>query len=173
MKTTELKESDKITFLSNLSKRVLKCPDALAVWYRLYWPVHGPANCVQENLCVFQENHMEKTLCCTLMPGQVVRASSQAIAINGPLMKQLCFPGSRQMLIVRPHVTFTSLSSFVSSSPARHHICLCLWQSIMGVTLHLGSRPGVRYWPACMSPGTKVDPRPPLTTSTHTQHFHA
>lgn len=109
---------------------------------------------------------MEKTLCCTLTPRQVVRASSQAIAINGTLMKQLCFPGSRQMLLARPHVTFTSLSSLVSSSPARHHICPRLWQSIVGVTLQLGSRPGGRYWPACMSPGTKVDP-PPHDLHTH------
>lgn len=141
------------------------------------WPVHVPANCAQENLQYASFRRitwqLEKTLCCTLTPGQVVRVSSQTVAINCPLMKQLCFPSSCQMLSVRPRLQIASLCSLVSSSrsPSQLPITFCPrpWPSNVGVALQLGSRPGSRYWLFCTSPW---DHSGPLTTSTQTQHLH-
>lgn len=60
------------------------------------------------------------------------------------------------------------LSCFLIPSQLPITFCPRFWQSNVGVTLQLGSRPGSRNWPFC--PGTTVDP--PMTF-THTQHLHA
>lgn len=63
----------------------------------------------------------------------------------------------------------TPCVDYISLPVVSHHICPSLWQSSVGVTLQLGPVPGSRYWAACMSPGTSLEPVQILST----QHFHA
>lgn len=66
---------------------------------------------------------LEKTSRSALTAGQAVKLSSQTVAINCPLMKQLCFLGSRQMLSVRPCLPVAPLCSrFLIPNTAPHHI---------------------------------------------------
>lgn len=140
------------------------------------WPVHDPANCAHKKPMHFflGESHgsWRRHCVCTLTRGQVVRVSSQTVATNCPLMKQLCFPSSRQMLSVRPRLHLSALFPHrvpLRSSPSHsvHVFGKAMWGR--------HSKAWLKAWKQILAGLYESwdHSGPPLTTYRNTQHFQA
>lgn len=164
VKTTELKESDKIfvdhTILSHLSKSTTSLNSQMP-WQ--HGVVYGMLTMVllivyKNPYALFRRIKWQLEVCECFQSNCFNKRPINEAALFSPLT-----PDAE---CATPFADCISLlSSFLIQLPIT--VCPRLWQSNVGVTPQLGPRPGSRYWLFCMSPGTTVDP---LTTSRHTPH---